>query len=299
MKLHQDLNDLYYFVQVVDHGGFAAAGRALNMPRSKLSRRIGDLEQRQGVRLIQRSTRRFAVTELGQAYYVHCKAMLVEAEAAQNVIDTTHADPCGTVRMSCPVALLHFLIGPMLVSFAAKFPLVTIELLGMNRPVDVVGEGLDLAIRMRPVPLEDTGLTIRVLRYETSRLVASPSLLSKQGVPGSPVDLASWPSLGYGPPTEGHIWKLTGPDGTRAVQYHQPRFVSNDLATLKRAAVAGVGVVQLPSMVLAAELADGSLVQLLPDWIPNQEIIHVAFPTRRGLASSVRAVIDHLAEQFK
>src|SRR4249920_3445575 len=103
----QDLNDLYYFAMVVDHGGFAPAGRALGIPKSKLSRRIALLEERLGVRLIQRSTRRFAVTEIGQNYYAHCKAMLVEADAAQAAVEQTRSEPRGTVRLTCPVALLH------------------------------------------------------------------------------------------------------------------------------------------------------------------------------------------------
>ena len=115
----QDLNDLYYFAQVVDHGGFAPAGRAIGMPKSRLSRRIAQLEERLGVRLIQRSTRQFAVTELGRTYYEHCKAMLVEAEAAQAAIEMTRAEPCGLIRMSCPIALLHTHVGPMLADFMA------------------------------------------------------------------------------------------------------------------------------------------------------------------------------------
>ncbi|MGH8516627.1 MAG: LysR family transcriptional regulator, partial [Panacagrimonas sp.] len=109
----RDLNDLYYFAQVVDHGGFAPAGRALNTPKSTLSRRISGLEEQLGARLIQRSTRRFSVTEIGQTYYAHCKAMLVEADAAQEAIDLSRAEPRGVVRMSCPVALLHTRVGKM------------------------------------------------------------------------------------------------------------------------------------------------------------------------------------------
>src|SRR6478609_9126967 len=124
----QDLNDLYYFVQVVDHAGFAPAGRALGMPKSKLSRRIALLEERLGVRLIQRSTRRFAVTEIGQNYYAHCKAMLVEAQSAQEAIDQTRAEPCGIVRLTCPVALLDVRVGEMIAAFMAAYPRVEVHL---------------------------------------------------------------------------------------------------------------------------------------------------------------------------
>ena len=124
----QDLNDLYYFVQVVDHGGFAPAGRALGVPKSKLSRRIAVLEDRLDTRLINRSTRRFTVTELGLEYYRHCVAMLVEAEAAQEVIDRSRAEPRGVVRLSCPPGLIYFHVGQLLVRFMARYPHVKVEI---------------------------------------------------------------------------------------------------------------------------------------------------------------------------
>lgn len=296
--MQHDLNDLFYFVQVVDHAGFAQAGRALNEPKSKLSRRVASLEARLGVRLIQRSTRSFAVTQVGQAYYVRCKAMLVEADAAQAIVDSTHAEPCGTVRLACPIALLHAHVGAMLVDFSIAYPDVHIQLTGMNRAVDVVGEGLDLAIRVRPLPLEDTDLAMRMLGYADQYLVASPSLLKCHGNPESPTDLIPWPSLGYGPPMEGHVWTLHGPDGAQAAQNHSPKFITTDMVTLHKAALAGIGVVQLPAMLVRDDLAAGLLVRLLPNWAPRREIIHIIFPSRRGLLPSVRALIEFLAERF-
>lgn len=294
--MYQDLNDLYYYVQVVDHGGFAQAGRALGVPKSKLSRRIGKLEERLGVRLIQRSSRSFSVTELGQVYYGRCRAMLVEADAAQTVIESTHAEPCGIVRLSCPIGLLHAHVGEMLADFAALYPGVSVQLTGINRAVDVVAEGLDLAIRVRPLPLDDSDLAMRVLGYAAQYLVASPALIERHGMPRSPVDLVPWPSLGHGP---GQAWTLLGGDGAQAAQHHEPKFMTTDMLTLRQAAIAGIGVVQLPAMMVRAELADGRLVRLLPDWAPRREIIHIVFPSRRGLLPSVRALIDFLAERFK
>jgi DNA-binding transcriptional LysR family regulator len=296
--MHQDLNELYYYVQVVDHGGFAQAGRALGIPKSKLSRRIALLEERLGVRLIHRSTRSFVVTELGQLYYARCKAMLVEADAAQSIIESTQAEPCGIVRLSCPIGLLHAHVGAMLVDFAVLYPSVSIQLTGMNRAVDVVTEGMDLAIRVRPLPLDDSDLAMRVLGYAAQYLLASPGLLERHGMPQAPADLVSWPSLGYGPPMEAHAWTLLGPDGEKASQHHAPRFVATDMLTLRHAALAGVGVVQLPAMLVREHLADGRLVRLLPDWSPRREIIHAVFASRRGLLPSVRALIDFFAERF-
>lgn len=138
----QDLNDLFYFVQVVDHGGFAPAGRALGMPKSKLSRRIALLEERLGVRLIQRSTRKFVVTNLGRTYYGHARAALVEAAAAEEAIQRTRAEPRGIVRMSCPTTLLDVRVGPMLADFLRQHPQVELHLDATNHQVDVLGEGL-------------------------------------------------------------------------------------------------------------------------------------------------------------
>ena len=140
----QDLNDLYYFAQVVDHGGFAPAGRALGMPKSKLSRRVALLEERLGVRLIQRSTRHFSVTEVGQTFHAHCKAMLVEAEAAQEAIELTRSEPRGIVRVACPVALLDTRVGEMIAAFLAQCPGVEIQLDATNRRVDLIAEGIDI-----------------------------------------------------------------------------------------------------------------------------------------------------------
>ncbi|VFR33238.1 Transcriptional regulator, LysR family [plant metagenome] len=293
----RDLNDLYYYVQVVDHAGFAPAGRALGIPKSKLSRRIALLEDRLGTRLIQRSTRRFAVTEIGQSYYTHCKAMLVEADAADDAIAMTHAEPRGIIRMTCPIALLDAQVADMLGAFMVEHPLVTIHLEETNRVVDVVGEGIDIAIRVRPPPLEDSDLVLRVLVERGQCLVASPGLLAG-GVPTVPADLAGLPSMAVGLPQHEHLWELIGPDGARASLHHRPRFVTRGMLALRAAAIAGVGVVQLPSMLVREQLARGELVQVIPGWAPRREIVHAVFASRRGLLPAVRALLDDLARRF-
>ncbi|WP_423391839.1 LysR family transcriptional regulator [Burkholderia sp. LMG 21824] len=294
----RDLNDLYYFVQVVEHGGFAPAGRALDMPKSKLSRRIALLEARLGMRLIQRSTRRFTVTDVGQTYYAHCRAMLVEADAADEAIALLHEEPRGIVRVSCPIVLLDSLVGTMIAAFMVACPRVEIHLEATNRRVDVVGEGIDVAIRVRPPPLEDSDLALRVLAERGQCLVASPALLREHGAPAVPADLAQLPSLDHGAPQSAHVWRLRGPDGAHAEIHHQPRFVTGGMLALRAAAAAGVGVVQLPTMMVREEVARGELVTVLPDWAPRREIVHAVFASRRGLLPAVRALLDFLAERF-
>ncbi|MFC5570297.1 LysR family transcriptional regulator [Lysobacter yangpyeongensis] len=293
-----DLNDLYYFAQVVEHGGFAPAGRALGMPKSKLSRRIALLEERLGVRLIQRSTRHFSVTEVGQTFHAHCRAMLVEAEAAEEAIEVTRTEPRGVVRMTCPVALLDTTVAPMLAAFMVEHPRVEVHLEATNRRVDVVGEGIDVALRVRPPPLQDSDLVMRVLAERSQCLVASPGLVEQHGVPSGPADLARFPSLDLGAPQNEHVWHLFGPDGAQASIHHQPRFITRGMPALRAAAIAGVGVVQLPTMMIAASLASGELVRVIPEWRPRREIVHAVFPSRRGLLPSVRALIDDLATRF-
>ncbi|MGR9036947.1 MAG: LysR family transcriptional regulator, partial [Gammaproteobacteria bacterium] len=294
----QDLNDLYYYVKVVDHGGFASAARALGIPKSKLSRRIALLEDRLGVRLIQRSTRRFSVTEIGQTYYEHCNAMLIEADAAQESIERTRATPCGTVRLTCPPALLQAHVGNMLAEFMALNPAVAIHLEASNRRVDPVGEGIDLAIRVRQPPIEDSDLVMRVFSDRHQCLAASPGLIAGVGEPKTPADLSRWPSLAHGAPHEEHVWVLWGPDKAQVSIRHSPKFITNDMMALRSAAVAGIGVVKLPGMFIREELSNGALVNVLPDWVLNREIIHAVYPSRRGLLPSVRALIDHLAERY-
>jgi DNA-binding transcriptional LysR family regulator len=294
----RDLNDLYYFVQTVDHGGFAPAGRALGMPKSKLSRRIALLEERLGTRLIQRSTRRFAMTETGQTYYAHCKAMLVEADAADEAIALTQAEPRGIVRMTCPVALLDARVGDMVAAFMIAHPHVEIHLEETNRRVDVVGEGVDIAIRVRPPPLKDSELVMRVLADRGQCLVASPGLLARLGTPRAPADLATLPSMDLGAPQGEHVWNLLGPDGAQAAIHHRPRYVTRGMLALRAAAIAGVGVVQLPTMMVREQIERGQLAQVMPGWAPRREIIHAVFASRRGLLPAVRALIDDLAARF-
>lgn len=294
-----DLNDLYYFVQAVDHGGFSSAGRALGVPKSKLSRRITKLEDRLGVRLIQRTTRQFAVTEIGRNYYDHCKAMLVEAEAAQEAIDETRAEPRGVIRMTCPIALLHVHVSSMLADFMALYPKVIVHLEASNRRVDVVSEAVDVAIRVRPPPLQDSELVMRVLAEREQCLVASPQLFQHKTFPSSPAELNGFPSLGVGIPQQNYTWLLLGPQKAQAKVHHTPRFVTTDMIALRHAALAGVGIIQLPRLMVSEQIAVGSLVRVVPEWAPRREIIHAVFPTRRGLLPSVRTLIDYLAQRFE
>ncbi|GAA4498534.1 LysR substrate-binding domain-containing protein [Gluconacetobacter tumulicola] len=291
----QDLNDLYYFVQTVDHGGFAAAGRALGVQKSKLSRRILLLEERLGVRLLNRSSRHFSVTEIGREFYDRCLAMLIEAEAAEQVIAQVRAEPRGVIKMSCPVALANFQFGALIARFMLENPAVDIHLESTNRRVDVIAEGFDIAIRVRFPPLESTDLVMRRLDESTQCLVASRALVAT--ALSSPGDLAGLPSLDFGPPHRDHQWRLDHADGQEAVISHRPRLVTDDMAALREAAISGVGIVQLPTRMIWDDILTRRLIHVLPDWRPRAGIVHAVFPSRRGLLPSIRALLDFLAAE--
>lgn len=294
----EDLNTLYYFTQVVEHRGFAAAGRALDIPKSKLSRRISQLEERLGVRLIHRTSRHCSLTEIGQEYYQRCLAMRVEAEGAAEVIERNRSEPQGVVRISCPVALLNSWVGPMLTRYMLKYPLVELFIESTNRRVDLLHEGFDIALRVRFPPLEGSDLVMKVLGNSTQCLVGHPDFLARLSSPASPADLSGLPSLHWGAAQREYHWELFGPNEALAQIRHQPRMVTDDLIALRHAAVAGIGIVHLPSVVVRDDIAAGRLVQLVPDWTPKCGIVHAIFPSRRGLLPSVRTLLDFLGEEF-
>ncbi|MCQ4445391.1 LysR family transcriptional regulator [Enterobacter cloacae] len=294
----QDLNDFVWFVKVVDYGGFAAAGRALDLPKSRLSRRIAQLEERLGVRLIHRTTRQFTVTEVGQTFYQHCKAMMVEAEAAEEAVAALQAEPRGIVRITCPITLLHVHVGPMLARFMARYPGINLQLEATNRRVDLVGEGVDVAIRVRPRPFDDSDLVLRVLADRGHCLVASPALIQRMGEPVAPSELSAWPGLSMNEGKHIHKWALSGPGGAKAEIHYHPRLITTDMLALREAAVAGIGVVQLPILMVKDQLASGELIRVLEAWEPRREVIHAVYPSRRGLLPSVRALVDFLTEEY-
>lgn len=292
----QDLNDLYYFAAVVDHGGFSSAGRALGIQKSKLSRRILLLEERLGVRLLNRSSRRFSVTEIGREYYERCVAMLVEAEAAEQIVAEVRAEPRGVVRMSCPTALLSFQFGELIARFMMQNPAIQIQLESTNRRVDVIAEGLDLAVRVRFPPLEATDLVMRRLDESVQCLVVAPDLVNHINIQ-SPIDLHTLPSLDLQRPHRDHAWELHHADGQMATVPHAPRLITDDMSVLRNAAIAGAGAVQLPTIFIWDDIRSGRLVHVLPDWRPPSGIVHAVFPSRRGLLPSVRALVDFLARE--
>lgn len=291
-----DTNDMLYFAEVVEQGGFAAAGRALGIPKSKLSRRVAELENRLGVRLLQRTTRKLSLTEVGEVYLRHCMAMREAAEAAAEAIEQVQTEPRGTIRVACPVTLAQTTVGPIMALFLARHPLVKVDMRISNRVVDLVEEGIDVALRVRTT-LDDSGsLVVKRLGESATVLVASPLQLERQGQPASIDDLAHMDTVAMTVVDGRASLVLQGPDGASHTLVHQPRYVADDLLTLKFAALQGTGMCFLPDYMCRRELEDGRLVHVLPGWAPPRGIFHAVYPSRRGMVPAVRRFLDFLAE---
>jgi DNA-binding transcriptional LysR family regulator len=294
-----DLNELAIFAQVVERKGFAAAARALGLPKSTVSRKVSQLEERLGVSLLQRSTRRLSVTEIGQIYYRHCAAMLAEAESAQDAIDSVRAEPRGRLRITCPVSLMQSDMAGIASRFLAGHPRVTIDLEATNRRVDVIEEGVDVALRVRFPPLENTDLVMKRLAPSPQVIVVTPRLMTALGAPDEPEALASLPAMAFDRYAARYTWDLRHAEkGKRSVVF-EPRYVTDDLAALRLAAEDGVGVVQLPLYMVREQLHAGTLVAALPGWEPASGIIHAVFSSRRGQSPALRAFIDFAAQAFE
>jgi DNA-binding transcriptional LysR family regulator len=293
----QDMNDMLYFAEVAEKGGFAAAGRQLGIPKSKLSRRVAQLESRLGVRLLHRTTRKLSLTEVGEVYLRHCLAMRDAAQAAAEAVEQVQTAPRGTVRVACPVTLAQTTVGPIMAMFLCRYPLVRVDMRVSNRAVDLVEEGFDIALRVRPT-LEDSGsLVVKNLGESRTHLIASPSLLRRQPLPGqSPHDLAALDSVAMSSTDGKTTWNLQGPAGASFTLVHTPRYVADDLLTLKFAVLQGAGFGLLPEYMCHEELGDGRLVMLLPGWAPAPGVFHAVYPTRRGMVPAVRRFLDFLGE---
>jgi DNA-binding transcriptional LysR family regulator len=293
-----DLNDYFYFVHVVEKQGFSPAARALDMPKSRLSRHVSRLEERLDTRLIQRSSRQFKVTETGQMFYRHARALIEEMEAAEAAIQSRKASLRGRVTLSCSVGVAQFALRDLLFDFLANHPEVELVQQVTNQEIDLVSSGIDMAIRGHTEALPDSTLVQRHLANVSWHLFASPGYLALTGTPQSPDDLLKRQSLKVGwQPTTGH-WNLENSDGLKTTLSFSPQFCSDDMATLKQAAAKGMGVVSLPAYTCRDELKDGSLVRVLPDWSAGKAQLSLLMPSRRGQSPSGRALADYLLDNL-
>lgn len=291
----RDLNDLNLYAAVVANGGFSAASRALNTPKSRLSRRVAALEQQLGVRLVERTTRRFKVTEIGQDVYRHARAAQCEAEAVDEVVSRLKAEPQGLVRVSCPMGVDR-VIGAVLPDFLSRHAKLRVQVIVTNRRVDIIEEGVDVAIRVREKLDSDADLQVRIVGRRVAELVASADYIATNGPPETPGDLPRFATISHTERPGLDRWSFENASGQRVEVAHEPRMSANSWPMIRQAAVGGMGIALLPDYLSREPLESGQLVHVLPDWATPQGILHLVFTSRRGLLPGVRAVIDFAVE---
>ena len=295
-----DLNDFFLFVQVVDRGGFTAASRALRIPKSTLSHHIQQLEARLGVRLLNRTSRRFGMTDVGREFYRHAAAMLEHAEEAESATRQRLTELKGTVRFTVAVATAEFAMNEIVSEFLARYPLVNLIGSATDDFVDIVGQNYDVAVRAHSAPLPDSTLVARTLAPAPWYLFAGAGYLDARGAPQTPQDLAKHPSLFMTRFNVAPEWRLRRAKdaGKEVVLSLAPRLIHSDMVTLKHAATRGLGIVALPGYVCRADVRSGALRRVLPEWIAGDSTLTALVPHRQGLLPAVRAFVDCLAAEL-
>lgn len=292
------LAEMEVFVRVVDEGGFSAAARALNMSKSAVSKRVASLEDRLGARLINRTTRRLALTDAGTTFYARAARILAEAEEAEAAVSSLQAAPRGVLRVNAPVSFGLNHLGGLLPGFLARYPDLSVDLVLNDRFVDLVDEGFDLAIRI--TSLEDSSLIARRLCGLHRILVASPDYLDRHGVPDHPDDLRDHACLLYTYLRRSGEWTLHTGDGRAArVQVNAAALSANNGDVLGEAAIQGLGITMMPTFIIGEALASGRLVRVLPDWEDLSGGIYAVWPSGRFIPAKVRAFVDLLVDAFR
>ena len=294
----QDLNDLYYFAKVVEKGSFAAAARALDLPKSRLSRRVATLETALGVRLLQRTTRRLALTEVGKLYYQHAQNVMAEAEAAVEAVERVREVPSGSLRVSCPVPIAQIYLASVLPRFLAAYPQIRLDLIVTNRRIELIEEGIDIAMRVRIAGDEEAHLVTRRFGPAPGLIVAHPELLEAHGPIAEPEDLAKIPVMGFGSADRKLRWSLLGANGEKRDVTLTARLTTDDFNVLRNAALAGLGATMLPSEFCLEDIQAGRLTPLLTKWSIPAATLQAVYASRRGMVPAVRAFLDFLEDNL-
>ncbi len=293
-----DLDDFYCFAQVVEHGGFSAAERATDIPKSKLSRRVYNLEERLGVRLIQRSSRHFAVTDIGMNIYRHAQVMLSAAQAAHDLVDHLSTEPRGTIKISLPVSIAQNEMAKILPDFLKKYPEIKVQMMITNRRVDIINEGFDLALRVRTSLDDDPNLVIRQFEKIEQHLFASQGYLNEFGDLKTPEQLSEHKILSMAEEHTEQFLVLQNEQQQQKKIRISPTVMGSDLNMLAQLAASGCGITLLPDNVVQQYIERGELVRVLSDWKTAHGIFHLVYPSRRGLLPAVRVFIDYLVEHL-
>lgn len=287
-----DLNQMRVFVEVARQGGFSAAARILNMPRSTVSRWVQELEKRLGVRLLHRTTRRIQLTEIGEGYYRRGLRAVASVEEAQAWVRSRAEVPQGTLRVSTFQLFAQTLLGPVLLDYLDQNSGMAVQVIIDERDVDLVGERIDIAIRIGS--LTDSSLVVRKLGQLGGWVLASPEYLAQRGAPAHPSELAAHSNLIYGHDQE--TITLPFDDGQDHLDVSLPsRCVANSIELVRQLTLGGLGIGFLPPILAHEDVAAGRLVRLLPRWRTASLSIYAVYPSRKHLAQKVRTFVDLLA----
>lgn len=293
-----DLDDFYCFALVVEHGGFSAAERVTDIPKSKLSRRVYSLEENLGVRLIQRSSRHFAVTDIGMDIYRHAQVMMNAAQAAHDLVDHLSIQPRGVVKVSVPVDIAQNQLPKILPAFLKKYPEIRLQLMVSNRRVDVINEGIDIALRVRSKLDDDPSLVLRQFALIQQSLFASQAYLNEFGDIKNPEQLSEHRILSL---SEEHLdqqFILHGPDNQQKKVKVSPTVMGTNIHMLAQLASQSCGIALLPESAAEDFVKSGQLLPILPEWKAPHGVFHAVYPSRRGLLPAVRVFIDYLVEHL-
>jgi DNA-binding transcriptional LysR family regulator len=298
-----NLNDFFYFVQVVERGGFTAAGRTLGMPKSTLSYRMQQLESELGVRLLNRNSRHFRPTQAGEEFYKQALSMVRAAEEAEALVRQRVKVPSGVVRFTAAIGTAQFALREIVMNFMREYPRIDLVEHVTSRQVDLLAENIDVAIRAHSGALPDSTLVRRTLATAPWILVAGSEALKKRGSPQAPQDLEQFPSLAVWRSNISTAWRLRAQSRAQGGRSEvilplTPRLISNDISTLKRAAVQGMGIVALPAYICKTELRSGELTRVLPGWLADESTFTALLPHRRGLLPAIRNFVDYLARHL-
>jgi DNA-binding transcriptional LysR family regulator len=289
------LTSLTVFGQVVESGGFSAAGRRLNMSVTMVSNHVQSLEDRLGVRLLNRTTRKVSLTEIGKTYYERSKQILSDLEEADRIADALNSTPRGSLRIFTSAAQVRFL-SPIVGEFLSLYPAISVDLTVGEGMVDLVEFGYDLAIMATSPP--ESSLVVRRLTPWRHIVCCAPSYLDAHPVPQTPADLASHNCLRYAYYPYGSDWRFEAPKGKAEVVRVGGNVMTNNGEMLRTLAIAGHGVFLAPSFLVGEDVQSGRLIRLLPNHRPVEFTIDAVYPHRHHLSSKVRAFIDLLAERF-
>lgn len=293
------LTGMQVFVRVVDSGGFAQAARDLGLSRAMVSKHVQALEDRLGARLLNRTTRRISLTEVGAAFYDRCAQLLPEIEEAERAASAAQSRPQGNLRLNAPMSFGFLHLARAIADYAVTCPEVTIEITLNDRIVDLVEEGYDLALRIGR--LTDSSLIARRLAPCRLAVCASPGYLRRRGTPRHPADLADHDCLLYSLAARPDVWRFVGDDSTGGGEVAvtvQGRFQANNGDVMRVLALEGQGIVCQPTFLIGEDLKAGRLVPLLPGYAPLEMGIHAVYPHSRHIPAKVRSFVDFLARRW-